>query len=143
MNDTHEINQVAEPVFLIVEDHDNLRTSLCELIKIAFQECRILSAKDSDEAMVQALAWKPDIVLVDIALPAKDGIESTRRITTELPQTHVVALTIHDNPEYHADAMGAGASACITISKIGTELIPIITNLLSTGMSRSRNFIEG
>ena len=130
MNETHESNQVAKLVFLIAEDHDNLRTSLCELIRIAFQECRILEAKDNDEAVTQAFVWKPDIVLVDIGLSAMDGIETIRRIKSKLPQTHVVVLTISENPEYQADAMAAGASACVTKYKMGTELIPVIANLL-------------
>ena len=106
MNNMQKSNPVGKPIFLITEGHDNLRKSLCEFIKIVFKECRILETKDGDEAVTQAFAWQPDIVLM--GLPVMDGIKTTRRIKAELPQTRVAILAIHESPEYQADATAAG-----------------------------------
>lgn len=132
MNDTYETNPVAQPVFLIAEDHDNLRKSLCGLIKTVFRECSLLEARDGNEALTQALNWQPDIVLMDISMPVMNGIEATRHIKAALPKTPVVILTIHENPEYQTESFAAGASAYILKRKIGTELIPNMVDLLSS-----------
>jgi DNA-binding NarL/FixJ family response regulator len=73
----------------------------------------------------------PDIVLMDIGLPGMNGIEATRRIKAIAPQVRVVILSILEDPEYQADAAAAGASAYVPKRKMHTELIPILTGLLS------------
>ena len=116
--------------FLIVEDHKSLRKSLRHLFSAFFPNSFILEAKDGEEALSFAFWHRPDIVLMDIAMPGINGIESTQRIKKELPMTQVVILTIHENPEYRADALAAGASTFIPKRKMGTDLFPSLSDLL-------------
>ena len=127
---SYQNNRGEKPLFLVVEDHAVLRSSLRDLLSNNFQGCRILEAKNGEEAVAFALEHNPDIVLMDIVLPQMNGIEATRRIKTNLPRIHVVIITIHENPEYKAEANTAGASAFILKRRMGAELIPTLEQLL-------------
>lgn len=117
-------------VILIVEDHNALRASLRDLLSSYFPNSFIVEAKNGEEAISLAFTHHPDVVLMDISMPGITGIESTRRIKNELPMTRVVILTIHENPEYRIDAAAAGASTFIPKRKMGTDLIPVLSDLL-------------
>lgn len=119
------------PTIMIVEDHDAVRAALCDWLGAAFPNCIVIEAKSGEEAVDLALAQPPDVVLMDISLPGMNGIGATRRIKAAVPQTQVVMLTIHEAPEYQADAMAAGASAYIVKRHMHTELIPTLSKLLS------------
>ena len=73
----------------------------------------------------------PDIVLMDIGLPGINGIEATRRIMALAPQAKVTMLSIHEDPEYQADAAAAGASAYVPKRTMHRDLIPAVERLLS------------
>jgi DNA-binding NarL/FixJ family response regulator len=117
-------------IILIVEDHNALRASLRNLLSAYFPHSIILEAKNGEEAISLAFAHHPDVVLMDISMPEINGIESTRCIKKELPMTQVVVLTIHENREYRADAAAAGASIFIPKRKMGTDLVPVLSDLL-------------
>ncbi len=116
---------------LIVEDHDNFRFILRDWLTMSLPDLRLVEAKSGEEAFSLITTRLPDIVLMDIGLPAMNGIEVTRRIKTICPQVRVVVLTSHEGPEYEADAAIAGANAYITKRKMVSELIPVIRKLLS------------
>ena len=94
-------------------------------------ECDFLVAKTGEEAVSLVCNRPPDIVLMDIRLPQMSGIEATRRIKTILPQAEVVMLIPDEVSEYKKAAEAAGASACIVKDQLSTELIPVVTRLLS------------
>lgn len=121
----------AKPTILIVEDHDALRDSLKTWLGTIFKDCNILQAKNGEEALDRVFAHLPDIVLMDVMLPKMNGIEAARRIKNTAPKTQVVMLSIYEDSAYKADAAAAGVSAYIPKRKMGTELIPVITKLLS------------
>jgi DNA-binding NarL/FixJ family response regulator len=67
-------------------------------------------AADGFEAVARARELRPDVVLMDVRMPGRDGLEATRDLLRELPQTHVLILTTFDLNEYVYEAMRAGAS---------------------------------
>ena len=81
-------------------------------------------------------AHLPNIVLMDIMLPAMSGIETTRHIKGVVPDAQVVMLSIYEDSAYKTDAAAAGAVAYISKRKMGTELVPLIAKLLSGNSSR-------
>lgn len=121
----------AKPTILIVEDHDALRDSLKTWLGTIFKDCNILQAKNGEEALDRVFAHLPDIVLMDVMLPKMNGIEAARRIKNTAPKTQVVMLSTYEDSAYKADAAAAGVSDYIPKRKMGTELIPVITKLLS------------
>lgn len=124
-------NKLLKSTVLIVEDHEGVRLLLRVLLRESLSEYHILEAKDGEEAVALASLHSPDIVLMDIGLPKMNGIEATRRIKNALPQTHVIIVTNHEAIEFKKEATFAGASSYVLKNRMDTELIPIMTELLS------------
>jgi len=119
------------PTILIVEDHDAVRAALRDWLSTTFPDWSFLEAKSGEEAVDLACAKAPDIILMDIGLPKMNGIGATRHIKAAAPQVQVVMLTIHEAPEYQADAAAAGANAYVVKRKMHTELIPTLRKLMA------------
>jgi DNA-binding NarL/FixJ family response regulator len=128
-----------QATILIVEDHDALRDSLKTWLSSIFQDCILLQAKTGEEALELSRSHLPQIVLMDIMLPAMSGIETTRQIKGVVPDAQVVMLSIYEDTAYKTDAAAAGAVAYISKRKMGTEIVPLIKKLLSGKSSRSLN----
>jgi len=78
------------------------------------------------EALASAADLKPDVVLMDIGLPDKSGIEATRDIKAQLPKVAIVALTIHEDEEYFFKMLEAGASGYVPKRAAPDELLRAI-----------------
>ena len=95
---------------LIADDqtlvHDGFRMILDE------QEDMVVvgEAGDGIEAVAKTRELRPDVVLMDVRMPGRDGLEATRDLLREMPETHVLILTTFDLNEYVYEAMKAGAS---------------------------------
>ena len=96
-------------VFL-AEDHDVVREGLAELIRRETDMEVVGEAGDGEETVRLVKQLKPDIVLMDIAMPGVNGVEATRQIKASVPQTRVLVLTAYDNPEFVTAAIDAGAA---------------------------------
>ena len=86
-------------------------------------------AGDGREAIKQALALRPDVVLMDIEMPRLDGIAATRRIRRRLPATRVLVMTALSGDEHVERALGAGADACIRKFSRSGDLVTAIEQL--------------
>jgi DNA-binding NarL/FixJ family response regulator len=116
---------------LIVEDHVVVRQSLREWLELSFPQYQLLEATSGEEAVTMAQAMNPRLIIMDIGLPGMSGIEAAQGIKAVLPDTQVVMLTIYDDEAHRADAAAAGASAYVPKRKVQTELLPVVTRLLS------------
>ena len=94
-------------VFL-AEDHAVVREGLAELIRREADMEVVGEAGDGEDTVRQVKQLKPDIVLMDIAMPLVNGVEATKQIKSSVPQTRVLVLTAYDNPEFVTDAGAAG-----------------------------------
>jgi DNA-binding NarL/FixJ family response regulator len=121
---------MRKPVILIVEDHDELRHSLQDWLRSFFRDCNVLQAKSGEEAVQQAGAEPPDIVLMDIMLPEMNGIEAASHIKSLVPGVQILMLSMYEDSAYQSDAETAGAVGYIPKRRMGAELIPAITKLL-------------
>jgi DNA-binding NarL/FixJ family response regulator len=109
---------------VIVEDHEFTRIGL----KMGLEQVPGLSviaeSEDGREGLKTVMELKPDVVLMDIELPHVDGIEATRRIRKELPETRVIMLTSHQSDQEIFAALSAGANGyClknISSAQLGT-----------------------
>ena len=114
---------------LIVDDNAQLRALMRG---IAAQEpaCQVVGeAEDGAEAIRLAQALRPDIVLLDLAMPRVNGLEALRRIKAERPATTVIIVTVHAEDAYRQVAADGGADAFLLKKTLVTVLLPTIQHL--------------
>ncbi len=108
---------------ILVDDHEVVRLGLKSLLARQSQFEIIDEAATATEAVEKTLAEKPDVVVMDIRLPGKSGIEACREITSKQPQTKVIMLTSYAEDDLLFDAIAAGASGYV-LKQIGSgELV--------------------
>lgn len=95
---------------LLVDDHPLLRQGLRKVLELDAGMTVVGEAGDGEEAVQLARRLQPEVILMDINLPGMNGIEVTRLIKGELPETKILALTIHDDDEYVLEMVRAGAT---------------------------------
>ena len=99
---------------LVAEDQKVVREGLVVLLGMLPGIEVVGSAVDGDDAVRQALALAPDVVLMDLHMPGCDGVEATRRLTLARPGLHVVVLTSYSDDESVLAALRAGARGFLT-----------------------------
>lgn len=107
---------------LIVEDHGALRFALRRRLLAEYPKLELFEADSGERAVTMALAEHPQLILMDIALPQMDGIEATRRIKSQFPDTYVAAVSMRDDPHSRARAHDAGITRFIAKRDMGREL---------------------
>lgn len=104
---------------VIVEDHEVVRLGLKALIARYPQFEVVAEAGNATEAMERVTRYRPDIVVMDIRMPGKSGIEATREIKAKFPKTQVIMLTSFAQDDMLFDAIEAGASGYV-LKQIGS-----------------------
>jgi two-component system response regulator NreC len=111
---------------VIVDDHSVVRAGL-RLIFEAEDEVEIVGeAANADEALEEIRRHRPDIVFMDLTLPGVGGLELTRRVRREYPDTRVIVLTLHEEEQYFREALRAGASAYVVKGSRPEDLIAAV-----------------
>ena len=111
---------------LLVDDHAVVRSGL-KMLLIGQKEMEIVGeAGSAQEALTQTERVQPNVILMDIGLPDKTGIEATREIKAKFPDVKIVALTIHEDEEYFFQMLAAGASGYVPKRAAPDELITAI-----------------
>ena len=87
-------------------------------------------AEDGDEALAVVRRERPDIVITDLVMPRLDGIELTRRIRQELPQTTIILMSSFTEDAYRLMASDSGADAFVNKRVINDALLPAIRDLI-------------
>jgi len=95
---------------IICDDQAIIRDGLEMLLKLENDIDVVGVAQDGAEAVELTKNKSPDLVLMDLKMPGLNGVEATRRIRTQFPQTKVLVLTTYDDDEWVFDAVRAGAS---------------------------------
>lgn len=111
---------------LLVDDHAVVRSGLKMLISGQKDMEIVGEAASAEEAMTETERVQPNVILMDIGLPDKTGIEATRAIKARFPDVNVVALTIHEDEEYFFQMLNAGASGYVPKRAAPEELITAI-----------------
>lgn len=105
---------------LLVDDHEVVRLGLRTLLA-RYPEFEVVGeAVDARDAIEKTRYFEPDVVLMDVRLPGKSGIDATRTIVEELPATKVIVLTSYAEDDILFDAIGAGAVGFV-LKQIGSD----------------------
>lgn len=118
---------------LLVDDHGIIRQGLRSLLAKEPDIEVVAEAEDGRKAVALVREFLPDIVIMDITMPNLNGVEATKKITTEFPGTKVVALSIHSNRRFVSDMLKAGACGYILKEGLFDELIQAINVVMEGG----------
>jgi len=116
---------------LLADDHAVVRAGF-KMILSAQADMEIVGeAGNGREAVESAEALKPDIVVMDVAMPELNGIEATRRLATSLPHTRVVALSMHKDSVYVREILRAGARGYLLKDSPAGDLVSAVRAVAS------------
>jgi DNA-binding NarL/FixJ family response regulator len=115
---------------VIVDDHELVRTGLKRLLAPEPYLEVIGEASDGREAVALCRRLEPDLVLMDVRLPAMDGLEATRRIKAQNPRTRVMIITVHESRSYLMEAVRAGAAGYVLKDAPRPRLVNAIRRVL-------------
>jgi DNA-binding NarL/FixJ family response regulator len=105
---------------ILADDHTLL---LDAFRKLLMDECEVVAAVSDGRALLEATATlRPDVVVVDIAMPLLNGIDAARQIKQTLPDTRIIFLTMNEDPDLAAEAFRAGASGYLLKRSAASEL---------------------
>ena len=111
---------------LIADDHAVVRMGLASLLGTSKAIEVVGEAFDGEDTIRKALKFKPDIVVMDLVVPRKDGIAATTELHEKLPESKVLILTTFSSSEDIAKALKAGATGAVLKSSGNDELIGAI-----------------
>jgi two-component system response regulator NreC len=118
---------------LIVDDHAVVRAGLRLLLDAEDDIETVGEAGDAQEAIFEARRAKPDVVLMDVVLGGKSGIEVTPELLHEHPETRVLVLSMQDDPRYVREAFASGANGYVLKEAADTELVTAVREVARGG----------
>lgn len=123
---------MRRPRVLVVDDHQLLRESFVKLLE---STCDVVGALGDGRALLTAAPQlRPDIVVLDIAMPLLNGLDATRQLKRLVPAVKVIILTVSEDPDLAAEAFRAGASGFVLKGSAASELLQAIQDV-SNGRS--------
>ena len=111
---------------LIVDDHPVVRSGLRRVIDAESDIQTVGEAGDADRAVFEAIENKPDVVVLDVMMPGKTGIEGMPALLQAVPDAKVLVLSMQDDPRYVREAFDAGASGYVLKDAADNEVVGAI-----------------
>lgn len=119
---------------LVADDHVVMREGICLLLEAEPDIKVVGQANDGQEALEKAHKLIPDVVLMDITMPGMSGLEATRQLRAALPETQILALTMHEGDEFFFRMLQAGASGYVLKGASPDELLSAIRAVYRRGV---------
>lgn len=115
---------------LIVDDHEVVRSGLKRLLENNKDISHIAECASGEEAYSYLYDNEIHIIIMDISMPGKGGIEATQQIKKRYPEIKIIILSMHDNPMMVSKAISAGANAYILKNEISDNLLDALDKLI-------------
>ena len=125
---------MADPIrILLVDDQRLMREGLRILLELEPDLKVVGEAKDGQKALAAYADLEPDVVLMDVRMPALDGVEATLRLRERWPEARVIILTTFDDDEYVFEGLRAGAMGYLLKGMSGSELAEAVRTVAAGG----------
>jgi two-component system response regulator NreC len=108
---------------VIVDDHAILRSGLRRVLEAEADIEVVGEAESAERAVFEALGTKPDVLLMDVVMPGKSGIEGMPAVLQAVPEAKVLILSMQDDPRYVREAFAVGASGYVLKEAADTEVV--------------------
>jgi two-component system response regulator NreC len=118
---------------LVVDDHALVRSGLRILLDAEPDLEVVGEAGDMQNAVFEARALKPDVILMDLVMPGASGIEATAAVLKEAPRAKVLVLSMQDDPVYVREAFSAGASGYVLKDAADAEVVDAVREVVGGG----------
>jgi two-component system, NarL family, response regulator NreC len=118
---------------LIVDDHAVVRSGLRLLLEAEKGIEPVGEAGSARDAVFQARAMKPDVILLDLVMPERTGLDVLPQLKHENPETQVLVLSMQDEPRYVREAFAAGASGYVLKEAADTEVVAAVREVAAGG----------
>lgn len=116
---------------LVVDDHAVVRTGLRRILDAEPDIETVGEAPNAERAVFEALELKPDVVLLDVVMPGKSGIEGMPAVLQAVPAAKVLVLSMQDDPRYVREAFDAGASGYVLKEAADAEVVAAVRAVAS------------
>lgn len=119
---------------LVADDHTIVREGVSLLLQGEPDIEVVGEAMNGREAVEKCLQLRPDVVLMDIAMPELNGLEATKQVKSARPEIRVLVLTVHESDEYFFQALQSGASGYVLKGATSGELVAAVRAVSSGGI---------
>jgi two-component system response regulator NreC len=118
---------------LIVDDHAVVRSGLRKVLE-AEEDIEVVGeAGDARDAVFETRATKPDVILMDVVMPGKSGVEAIPEVLKDAPEAKVLVLSMQDDPRYVREAFEAGAAGYVLKEAADTDVVAALREVASGG----------
>jgi DNA-binding NarL/FixJ family response regulator len=128
------VKLVRRPRVLLADDHRLLREAFVKLLE---SDCDVVGAVADGRALLEAApTLRPDVVVLDVAMPQLNGLDAARQLKRAMPNVKVIFLTVSEDPDLAAEAFRAGGSAFLLKNSAASELLQAIEDV-----SQGRSYV--
>ena len=127
---------------VVADDHQILREGLRQLLQAGGDLAVVGEAADGHAVLEQVRALEFDVLLLDMSMPGKSGIELIRQVKAEKPRLRILVLSMHEEHQYAVRAIRAGASGYLTKESATAQLVAAIRKVASGGAFISAELAE-
>jgi len=115
---------------LIADDHAGVRHGLREILADAFPEAQFSEAKDGNEVLIRLADSDCSVLLLDINMPGRSGLDVLWDVKRDYPETAVIIVSVQPEDQYSARCLRAGAAAYVNKDRAAEELARVVKKIL-------------
>ena len=120
---------------LIADDHANVRRGLREIVADAFTGVHFSEAANGDEVLTQLAKSQYGVLLLDINMPGRSGLDVLQDVKHMYPQLSVIMVSVQPENQYASRCLRAGATAYVNKNSASEDLVPAIRKILGNAMT--------